>query len=59
MLIQKGADINAQGGLYGNALQAASARGHVEIAEMLIQNGAKRTNGLSLISGYYPPQFAF
>uniref|UniRef100_A0A8H7NI08 NACHT domain-containing protein n=1 Tax=Bionectria ochroleuca TaxID=29856 RepID=A0A8H7NI08_BIOOC len=40
MLIQNGADINAQGGKYGNALQAASAEGHREIAKLLIENGA-------------------
>jgi hypothetical protein len=28
LLLDKGADVNAQGGEYGNALQAASARGH-------------------------------
>ncbi|KAH6617510.1 hypothetical protein F5144DRAFT_541691, partial [Chaetomium tenue] len=30
ILISKGADVNAQGGEYGNALQAASSRGHQE-----------------------------
>jgi ankyrin repeat protein len=47
MLIQNGADINAQGGDYGNALQAASIEGYLEIAQMLIQNGAKRKRRLS------------
>jgi hypothetical protein len=28
MLLDRGVDVNAQGGFYGNALQAASARGH-------------------------------
>lgn len=28
MLLDKGADVNAQGGHHGNALQAASAGGH-------------------------------
>jgi hypothetical protein len=27
-LVKKGADVNAQGGEYGNALLAASGRGH-------------------------------
>lgn len=39
-LIQNGADVNAQGGEYGNALQAASTRGHLKIAQILIQKGA-------------------
>jgi hypothetical protein len=29
MLLDKGAEVNAQGGFYGNALQAASRRGHL------------------------------
>jgi hypothetical protein len=28
LLVDKGADVNAQGGAYGNALQTASYRGH-------------------------------
>ena len=28
MLLEHGADVNAQGGLYGNALQAACSGGH-------------------------------
>jgi ankyrin repeat protein len=40
MLIEKGPDVNAQGGIYGNALQAASLKGNDEIVEMLIEKGA-------------------
>jgi ankyrin repeat protein len=39
-LIAKGADVNAQGGRYGNALQAASAEGHREIVQLLLDKGA-------------------
>ena len=39
-LIDKGADVNAQGGEYGNALQAASQGGHQEIVKLLLNNGA-------------------
>ena len=39
-LIGKGADVNAQGGEYGNALQAASFGGHQEIVTMLLTKGA-------------------
>ncbi|KIJ96419.1 hypothetical protein K443DRAFT_107302 [Laccaria amethystina LaAM-08-1] len=40
LLINNGADVNAQGGEYGNALQAASFCGHEIIAKLLIENGA-------------------
>jgi ankyrin repeat protein len=36
----KGADVNIQGGEYGNALQAASYEGHHEIVKLLLDNGA-------------------
>ncbi|KAF1933121.1 uncharacterized protein M421DRAFT_1668, partial [Didymella exigua CBS 183.55] len=34
------ADVNAQGGLHGNALQAASFRGHEQVVEALLDKGA-------------------
>lgn len=34
-LLDMGADINAQGGQYGNALQASSARGHEKTVKIL------------------------
>ncbi|EDU40458.1 ankyrin repeat domain containing protein [Pyrenophora tritici-repentis Pt-1C-BFP] len=40
LLLEKGADVNAQGGEYGNALQAASARGHEAIVKLLLDKGA-------------------
>ena len=39
-LLEMGADVNAQGGNYGNALQAASYGGHKAIAKLLIDKGA-------------------
>ncbi|KAJ5240339.1 Pfs NACHT and ankyrin domain protein [Penicillium citrinum] len=39
-LISKGEDINAQGGRYGNALQAASFDGDREIVKLLLDKGA-------------------
>ncbi|KAI9656998.1 MAG: hypothetical protein M1829_000355 [Trizodia sp. TS-e1964] len=39
-LAREGADINAQGGEYGNALQAASYRGHEKTVELLLSEGA-------------------
>ncbi|CAN9191527.1 unnamed protein product [Alternaria alternata] len=40
MLLDKGADVNAQGGHYGNALQAASAGGHEAMVMLLLDKGA-------------------
>ena len=39
-LIDKGADVNAKGGYYNYALSAASAGGHREIVELLLDKGA-------------------
>ena len=39
-LIEKGADVNAQGGRHGNALYAASAGDHEAITALLIEKGA-------------------
>ncbi|KAF8347274.1 vegetative incompatibility protein HET-E-1 [Amanita rubescens] len=35
-----GADVNAQGGRYGNALQAALLGGHEQVVELLLEKGA-------------------
>ncbi|KAK2593245.1 hypothetical protein QQS21_009044 [Conoideocrella luteorostrata] len=40
MLLDKGADVNAQSGDCDNALQAASEAGHVDIMQILLDNGA-------------------
>ncbi|KAF8336030.1 ankyrin repeat-containing domain protein [Amanita rubescens] len=40
LLLDRGADVNAQGGIYGYALQAASERGRNEIAKLLLDKGA-------------------
>ncbi|KAF5348216.1 hypothetical protein D9758_014637 [Tetrapyrgos nigripes] len=40
LMMENGADVNAQGRLYGNALQAASFRGEVDIVKLLLENGA-------------------
>jgi hypothetical protein len=40
LLLEKGVDVNAQGGYYGNALQAASVGGHKEIVQQLLDKGA-------------------
>ena len=39
--LDQGAQVNAQGGRYGNALQAASARGYEQIVKMLLDNKAE------------------
>jgi ankyrin repeat protein len=40
LLLEKGADVNAQGGHYGNALQAASDGGHDSVVTLLLEKGA-------------------
>ncbi|KAI5793532.1 hypothetical protein FPQ18DRAFT_170759 [Pyronema domesticum] len=40
LLVEKGADVNAEGGRYGNALQAAAGDGHEAIVKLLIDKGA-------------------
>ncbi|KAI5366970.1 hypothetical protein J4E82_010917, partial [Alternaria postmessia] len=40
LLLDAGAEVNAQGGRYGNALQAASEGGHEQIVKMLLDAGA-------------------
>ena len=39
-LLDNGADVNAQGGEYGNALQAAVSNGHIEAVRLLLDKGA-------------------
>ncbi|KAH7230930.1 hypothetical protein BKA59DRAFT_321290 [Fusarium tricinctum] len=39
-LTTKGADVNEQGGEYGNALQATSYAGHLELVQLLLDKGA-------------------
>jgi ankyrin repeat protein len=39
MLLDKGVDVNAVGGHYASALQAASAEGHDKIVQMLLDRG--------------------
>jgi ankyrin repeat protein len=40
LLLEKGADVNAQGGHYGNALQAAANGGHDSVVTLLLEKGA-------------------
>jgi hypothetical protein len=40
VLLKYGADVNAQGGYFGSALQAASAGGHDRVVQRLLENGA-------------------
>ena len=40
ILAKETIDVNAQGGQYGTALQAASSGGHEEVVEMLLDKGA-------------------
>jgi hypothetical protein len=49
MLLEKGGDVNVQGGRHGNALQAASAEGHDQIVQRLLEKGAD----VNAQGGYY------
>jgi hypothetical protein len=40
-VLEKGAEVNAQGGYFGNALQAASYGGHEAIVKVLLEKGAE------------------
>ncbi|KAJ5963150.1 hypothetical protein N7481_013455 [Penicillium waksmanii] len=40
MLLERGADINACGGRYGNTLRAACSEGHDRIVQILLERGA-------------------
>jgi ankyrin repeat protein len=40
LLLGAGAEVNAQGGSYGNALQAASFVGHEGMVRLLLEAGA-------------------
>jgi ankyrin repeat protein len=53
LLVAKGADVNTQGGYYGNALQAASERGHKAVVRLLLDKG---TDG-STLGGFYGNTF--
>jgi hypothetical protein len=54
MLVEKGADVEAQGGYYRNAFQAASSRGHNEIAWMRADKGADANAQGSVPSSFTP-----
>ena len=41
LLLNKGAEVNAQGGHHGSALQAASAGGHEQVVKILLDAGAE------------------
>ncbi|KAL8925462.1 MAG: hypothetical protein Q9172_002224 [Xanthocarpia lactea] len=40
VLLEKGADANAQGGQYGNVLHVASEHGHSQVVQVLLDKGA-------------------
>ncbi|KAI5793490.1 hypothetical protein FPQ18DRAFT_258524, partial [Pyronema domesticum] len=44
LLIGRGASVNAQGGHYGNALQAAECAGHEVMVKLLVDEGRANVN---------------
>lgn len=42
MVLEKGADVNAEGGEFDSVLHAASSRGHRELVQMLLEGGATK-----------------
>ncbi|KAH6986709.1 hypothetical protein EDB80DRAFT_590283, partial [Ilyonectria destructans] len=56
ILLNKGANINAQGGRYGNALQAALHKGYELVVKLLLDKGAdvniRYTPQLTALSNY-------
>ncbi|KAJ7284125.1 hypothetical protein C8J57DRAFT_1294523, partial [Mycena rebaudengoi] len=42
LLIKNGADVNAEGGFHGNALQAVLDIGHQSVVHLLLEHGAKQ-----------------
>jgi ankyrin repeat protein len=50
LLLENGAEVNAKGGEYGNALQAASFRGNEAIVKLLLENALWDPWGLFFIS---------
>ncbi|KAK2122365.1 hypothetical protein NOF04DRAFT_1338029 [Fusarium oxysporum II5] len=44
LLLERGADVNAQGGKCGTALQAASSGGHETIVQLLLERDYRSAN---------------
>ena len=42
LLLDKGADVNAQGGHFDNALHVASYNGHEPVVRLLLDKGAEK-----------------
>jgi ankyrin repeat protein len=40
LLLAKNAEVNVQGGMYGNALQGASEKGHEQVVKLLLEKNA-------------------
>jgi hypothetical protein len=51
LLLGKDADVNAQGGKYGNALQAASSEGH----DRIVDSSTSRYHGRRYLGISFPP----
>ena len=53
MLLDKGGDVNAQSGRYGNALQAALDGCYQEVIKVLLDKGKSYTDSIAILRTYY------
>ena len=58
LLLENGVDVNAQGGYYGNPVQAASFQGHVVVVKSLLRSGANAScsHAVQVRNGYHVSQ---
>ena len=54
LLLENGAEVNAEGGVYENALHAAFLRDNNVIMKLLMENGAEVNTEQKNIQGFYP-----
>ncbi len=58
LLLNKGADVNAKGGEYSNALEAAQHRGHVQIVTLLLGTDSDAASVMAAQSNYSHAQIS-
>lgn len=53
LLLDNGANVNTEGGEYGNALQAASYKGKQEVMQLLLDNRGLSTRSAAFMAMLY------